>query len=96
MLPAGSDSDQISALGSESGFSSGWSSQGVALVSGGHTSDFRRGKLCRRLLELLEGMQAQAMVKRFRLHAYGAMAVLLALHVVCFAVAVSQVQTQRK
>ncbi|GLC41277.1 hypothetical protein PLESTM_001179000 [Pleodorina starrii] len=58
-------------------------------------ADYKRGKRYRKLIKLMDSGQTQQVQERFRSHALLTIVVLAAVHVVCFAITMSSIQTKR-
>lgn len=58
------------------------------------TADFRRAKRLKKLKHLLASTQAQTAAKRFAWHTYAVVAVMLGVHIACFAAFSGQLKAQ--
>ncbi|GLC33063.1 hypothetical protein PLESTB_000374500 [Pleodorina starrii] len=87
------DDDQASGV-------SGSQVDGASVVSGseagGYQTDFKRGRRFKKLMKLLSSVKAKADLTRFNRHTYIVMAVLLLVHVVCFALFLVFLENQKK
>ncbi|GLC41265.1 hypothetical protein PLESTM_001177800 [Pleodorina starrii] len=71
----------------------GQSAMSAQSASGG--AEYKRGKRFRKLIKLMDSSQAQQVQQRFRTHALVTVAVLATVHIVCFALMVTAIQSQR-
>ncbi|GLC41288.1 hypothetical protein PLESTB_001078900 [Pleodorina starrii] len=63
--------------------------------SGDGGADYKRGKRFRKLMKLMDSGQAQQVQRRYQRHALATMALLAAVHIVCFALTVHSIRTKR-
>ncbi|GIL68039.1 hypothetical protein Vafri_21326 [Volvox africanus] len=71
----------------------GQSALSAQSASGG--AEYKRGKRFRKLIKLMDSSQAQLVQQRFRTHALATVAFLAVVHIVCFALVVTAIQSQR-
>ncbi|GLI61040.1 hypothetical protein VaNZ11_003192 [Volvox africanus] len=71
----------------------GQSALSAQSASGG--AEYKRGKRFRKLIKLMDSSQAQLVQERFRTHALATVAFLAIVHIVCFALVVTAIQSQR-
>ncbi|GLI60724.1 hypothetical protein VaNZ11_002822 [Volvox africanus] len=63
--------------------------------SGDGGADYKRGKRFRKLMKLMDSGQTQQVQQRYRLHALVTVALLAAVHIVCFAMTMHSIRTKR-
>ncbi|GLI64845.1 hypothetical protein VaNZ11_008226 [Volvox africanus] len=89
----GMDDDQASGV-------SGSQVDGASVVSGseagGYQTDFKRGRRFKKLMKLLSSAKAKADLTRYNRHTYIVIALLLLVHVVCFALFLVFLENQKK
>ncbi len=78
---------------------SGSQVDGASVVSGseagGYQTDFKRGRRFKKLMKLLSSAKAKADLTRYHKHTYLVIALLLAVHVVCFALFLVFLENQK-